>query len=556
MSRTSVVLAAGLALLGILLPVDALAAGLAGATSPMLATVRTGVWCFKAGLLLHAILLVVIPRLGIARVRSAALSPMTAEPARRTPQWEWALMAAILLVGALLRFYQLPNGLWFDEIQTLVEYVRDPMGQILTTYDSQNQHLFYSVLARISFNLFGESAHALRLPAAALGIGSIWAVYLFARLVTSRTEAVLAAAFLAFSYHHVWFSQNARGYTGLLLWTLLGSACFLRLLTGRYQRPWGLAVVYGLCMALAAYTHITAVLVVVAHFVVWLVLYLRARPPRGLDSWIPFFGIVFSATLTLQLYALVLPQVFGTVLHPPRGAATTAWQSPVWFLTEALRGLSRGVPGGWLTLAAGLVVVTAGLIGYWRRSRAVVAVMLLPAVVSGAAILFLEHNLWPRFFFFSAGFGILIVIRGGFALVEWFLPRRYRLVAPVVTTAVIVASALTIPRAWGPKQDFTSASEFLDHVTRPGDSVVTVDLTRFPYHDYYGKDYRPVDSLTQLEAIESADQRTWVLYTFPIRLAAVQPEIWARLQERYSTAATFPGTIGGGTIVVMKSKDL
>lgn len=555
MSRTSIVLAAGLVLLGVFLPVDGVAIGLAGSTSPMLDAVRTGVWCFKGFLLLHAILIVGIPRLAITRVRSAALSPITAEPARRTPQWEWAIMAAIVLVAALLRFYQLPNGLWFDEIQTLVEYVRDPMGQILTTYDSQNQHLFYSILARISFTLFGESAFSLRLPAAVMGIGSIWAVYLFGRLITGRVEAVLAAAFLAFSYHHVWFSQNARGYTGLLLWTLLGSACFLRLITGRYQRPWGLAILYGLSMALAAYTHITAVLVAVAHFILWLVLYLRAKPPRGLDSWIPAFGILFAATLTLQLYALVLPQVFSTVAHPPKGAATTAWQSPAWFLTEAMRGLSQGVPGGWLTLGAGLIVVTAGLWSFWRRSRAVVVMMVLPGVLSGAALLALEHNLWPRFFFFSAGFAVLIVIRGGFALVEWILPRRFRLVAPVVTTLVVLASAMTIPRAWGPKQDFTGASEFLDEVTRAGDSIVTVDLTRFPYQDYYRKSYRPVDSVAQLEAIEAADQRTWVVYTFPIRLAVVQPEIWHRLDERYSRAGFFPGTIGGGAIVVMKSKD-
>lgn len=521
----------------------------------MLATVRAGVWCFKAGLVLHAVLIAAIPAIPMLRVRSAALSPMTQEPTARAPRYEWALVAAILLVGALLRLYQLPNGLWFDEIQTLVEYVRRPMGQILTTYDSQNQHLFYSVLARLAFDLFGESALALRLPAAAMGILSLWAVYLFARLVTGRTESVLAAAFLAFSYHHVWFSQNARGYTGLLLWTLLGSACFLRLITGRYQRPWLLAMLYAACMALAAYTHITAVLVVVAHFITWLVLFFRAPSPRGLDGWIPFFGMAFAATLTLQLYALVLPQVFGTVLNPPRGAAATEWQSPLWFLTESLRGLRQGIPGGWLTLGLGGLVVAAGLASYWRRGRAILAVMLLPAAVSAAALLALQHNLWPRFFFFSAGFGILIVIRGGYALVERILPGRLALVAPAVTALVIAASATTVPRAWYPKQDFTRASEFLDTSVRPGDSIVTVDLTRFPYQAYYRRDYIPVDSLAQLTRIEAADRLTWVLYTFPIRLAVVQPQIWQRLESGYTEAARFPGTIGGGAIVVMKSRN-
>jgi mannosyltransferase len=556
MSRTSIVIAAALVLLGILLPPDALATALSGPGAPSLATLRAGVWCFKGVLLLHAILLIGIPRLPLVRTRSSALSPMTNEPVIRSPQWEWAVVAAIILVGALLRFYQLPNGLWFDEIQTLVDYVRDPMGQVITTYDSQNQHLLYSILARLTFNLFGESALALRMPAAIFGIASLWALYYFARLVTSRIEAILAMALMAFSYHHVWFSQNARGYTGLLFFALLGSAFFLRLLTGRYQHPWGVALAYGACMALAAYTHITAVLVAIAHFVIWVVLYLRSKDrPRGLDSWIPFFGVLFAATLTLQLYALVMPQVFATVLNPPLGAAPTQWQSPAWFLTESLRGLSQGVPGGWLTLGAGLVVVVAGIASYWRRSRAVVAIMLLPAVVSGLALIAMQHNLWPRFFFFSAGFAILIVIRGGFALTEWILPARLRLVAPLVTVLVIVASGLTVRNAWNPKQDFTRARDFVRNAASPDDAIVTVDLTRFPYRDYYGETYRAVESLPELEAIEASHRRTWVLYTFPIRLAVVQPGIWSRLQQQYTAAARFPGTIGGGAIVVMQSKE-
>jgi mannosyltransferase len=81
-----------------------------------------------------------------------------------------------------------------------------------------------------------------------------------------------------------------------------------------------------------------------------------------------------------------------------------------------------------------------------------------------------------------------------------------------------------------------------------------VDLTRYPYHDYYRKDYLAIDSLSALNRIEQEHRRTWVVYTFPIRLKVVQPEIWARLEESYVKAASFPGTVGGGTIIVMRSK--
>lgn len=554
MSRTNITFAGILALLGVLLPVDSVAVALAGAGSPTLVAVEHGVWIFKLMLLVHAALIIALPRLSISQTRSGALAPWVMKDAPLPSRWEWAMLSVLLLVGCLIRVYQLPNGLWFDEIQTLVDYVRLPMGHILTTYNSQNQHLFYSVVAGATTGIFGENAGTLRLPAAVFGIASLAAMYFFARMITGRIEALLVTALLTFSYHHVWFSQNARGYTGLLLFTLLASGFFVRMLAGRYRRPWLMMLGYGLAMALAAYTHITAVLVAVAHLVIWLILFLRAPRPRGFDAWVPCFAILVAATLTLQLYALVLPEVLGTVLHPPLGAATTVWQSPRWFFVEAVHGLSQGIPGGWFTLGAGLLVVSAGVVSYWKKSRALLAIMLLPALISGAALLALQHNLWPRFFFFSAGFAVLILVRGGFALVGWVLPARMQWVAPVVTVLVILASATTVPNAWYPKQDFSGAMTWVDREAGAADAVATVDLTRYPYQAFYRKAYVPVDSLPALQQLEQDHPHTWVLYTFPIRLAVVQPAIWERLQQRYTVAARFPGTVGGGAIVVMKSQ--
>ena len=43
----------------------------------------------------------------------------------------------------------------------------------------------------------------------------------------------------------------------------------------------------------------------------------------------------------------------------------------------------------------------------------------------------------------------------------------------------------------------------------------------------------------------------WVLYTFPVRLAATYPDLWGKLQAEYRTATVVPGTVGGGDIVIM-----
>src|SRR5690606_4557547 len=115
--------ALALALLGLVLPPGRTAALVAGAASPLLGDVVTGMWCLKAVLLVHAGLL-----LGLARLRpgGGGAEPLVAErvgergPAASAA--EWFVLATLLAAGAAVRLYGLGAGLWHDEIQTLVSY--------------------------------------------------------------------------------------------------------------------------------------------------------------------------------------------------------------------------------------------------------------------------------------------------------------------------------------------------------------------------------------------------------------------------------------------------
>jgi uncharacterized membrane protein len=114
-------------------------------------------------------------------------------------------------LAAVLACDRSDGGLWWDEIRTLIDSVRAPVAQIVTTFPSNNQHTLYSVLAHASIALFGDEAWSLRLPAALFGVATIPALYFLAREFVGRTEALLGCLLLVVSYHHVWFSQNARG---------------------------------------------------------------------------------------------------------------------------------------------------------------------------------------------------------------------------------------------------------------------------------------------------------------------------------------------------------
>jgi 4-amino-4-deoxy-L-arabinose transferase-like glycosyltransferase len=140
--------------------------------------------------------------------------------------WKW--LALLTALAAVLRAIGLDGGLWYDEIRTLLDSVCSPLYQILTVFPSNNQHTFYSVLAHFSIGAFGEHAWSLRQPSVVFGAATVPVLYLFAREFVGRTEALLASLLLTAAYHHVWFSQNARGCSALAFFTMLSSWPLLR----------------------------------------------------------------------------------------------------------------------------------------------------------------------------------------------------------------------------------------------------------------------------------------------------------------------------------------
>jgi hypothetical protein len=543
--------AAGILVILSLVPTGTYASVLleAGGSAAQAGQVHTGIWIAKAVLLLHALILLLAPA-GMGGDKGLLPPGNRGEFSRR----QWWILLGLVIIGTLLRVHQLGTGLWYDEIETLVRYARLPVKSIVITFDSQNQHVFYSVLSSLSIGVFGESAWALRLPAALFGVASLWAVWWLGRRITNEREALLATALLTFSYHHVWFSQNARGYTALLFWSLVGTGLFIELLRNGREGGWRGPVLYGLCMALAAYTHVTAVLVVVAHVLVLGGLWWRERGTAGRAGMPAFWGVLLATTFTLQLYALVLPQFLATLIAPSPHAVETVWKDPFWLALETLRGLAASIPGGWVALAGALAVGAAGMISFGRQSMALLTLLVLPGLLTGGLILGLGHNLWPRFFFFSAGFAVLVAIRGVFTLTRAFRLARPQLVATLASCCLVLGSAVTLARAWQPKQDYLGAAQFVRDAQGSNDAVVVVDLTEYPYRTYLQEPWSAVEDVTTLMEIERQHARTWVLYTFPIRLAVAHPDIWSRLQETYEMKAVFPGTVGGGAIVVMVNR--
>ena len=454
--------------------------------------------------------------------------------------------------GLVLRLPGLGGDLWMDEVFALVRFMRPPLLQILTTFTSDNQHLLYSAAAHLALYLPIGEAVAIRLPALGLGVASLWALVRLATPLAGRGAATWAAALMAASYHHAWFSQNARGYTGLLLATLLATDAYLRLERGESGAN---AWIYAAALALGAGMHLLMGFVGLAHL---LAAGAAAAMGRLTGSRLRHFAAAFAGggLLTILVYAAAFGEAVAFFTNPTARAygAAEGWTRPLWLLREAISGLASGFGAG-LVLGLGAVILAAApaLLGAWtlaRRRPTAVVLFLLPGALTLAALVVLDRHLWPRFFFHFLGFACLALVCGAMELSR--RTGRERL-GPWLCAALVAASLTTLPRLYRlPKQDFSGARSLVEASLAPGDVVVGVGLAGETYRLYYAPHWRLARTLEELEAAGAGAERVWAVYTLPGYLAQTRPELLAALESEYSLVGRLPGTLPGGELIVRR----
>jgi hypothetical protein len=465
------------------------------------------------------------------------------------------VLAALTVVGLALRLYRLDTGLWYDEIITLITSVRLPLGEILTHFPGNNDHPLYSLMAYFAVALFGEASWSLRIPAALFGVASIPMLYLVGTKVTGRFESILAASILTVSYHHIWFSQNARGYTTLTFAVLLST--YLMLCWFEHRKT-SYLIGYAVVAALGSYTHLTMVFVVVAHSLVCafeLFLRRRTRPEDWKRLSATFAG---SGLLTLLVYAPMVPEMI--VFFTTKTASSEEVATPVWAALEAVRGLQVGFGTVWVALAGG-AIFGFGMWSFFRERPTALYLFLLPLPVTVGLAIAMSRPIFPRFLFFAIGFGLLIVVRGAGAAgtsLGSLTPLRVhpRIVgmclASLFAAGAVGLSVRSLPYGFRyPKQDFVQAVEYVDQNAGASDVMAVVGETAStPVQRYLGRPWPRLESAGELEALRSIAEQVWVVYTFPAYIEAGQPELWATLSTDCDERRAFEGTVANGSVIV------
>jgi mannosyltransferase len=554
-------LALGLALLALslLIPGDLIAAKMIG-SSPSAA--HFGLTIFRICLALEGLLVAlwaVLPSDWLRGPGLPAFGPPRSEDGGAVPP-NWAALGVIVTVGAALRLIGLARNLWVDEIATVIGYLRLPPWRTLYTYHSPNQHLLYSFLGSVSLRMFGESEWSARLPAALFGVAGLVALYYLARAITSEREALLATAFLALSYHHVWFSQDARGYTSMLFWSTLAMGLFVRALRWNRPRLWVGYVVSTVLAIASVQVAANMFLGQVAGYFLTSGSLGRGNGDRRALTRCMVGSALLTVLLAVHVHSLVLPMIISFFATAPRAGMGSGITTPLEFLGLFREGLRAGFAG--IGVLGVLLLMAAGWLAYWRQSALLASVLVLPPAFGMAEIVILHYGAYPRAFLYVLPLAALMAVRGAMEVGGWAAQRapagRWRQLARAhlgvgLATAMLAVSAAALPLNYRyPKQDYTGALAFVDQHKGPADRISAAGMAAAVYRSYYAPGLDFPATPADLGALRGQDHAVWVLYSFPRDMRLRFPALYDYIRLHARIVTTFRGTVGDGTIYVTR----
>jgi 4-amino-4-deoxy-L-arabinose transferase-like glycosyltransferase len=425
------------------------------------------------------------------------------------------LLVAMTLLGLGLRLYRLDGrSLWLDELITAYS-ARQPSPEELMGYVRfwiDNTPLIW-IEAWLLRGL-GPSEVAVRLPFVVYGTLAIPAMYALGKALAGVRVGLVGALLMTIGPFAVWYSQEARHYAPLLLFTTLQMLLAYRAARRGRALDWvGLTVI----SALNLYTSYLAMPVTAVAYlyvgVVALAGWTKAPEKRSghREAARPVAYAVASAVGVVLAFAPWLPALGAFLAR--RDVGFGGLEAGKGNALSSLNGLDLGVPLG-LFAAAGLGVMVYRMgRGRWRAGLLVLMWVGLTIgffLVSSRGMLFAVQSrylstLYPAGLLL-ADVGLVAIAVAVGRIARSGRPRMVQGVALAVLLAVVVAwlgSAVVRSYAW-PKQDFREAARLVASQSSPGSVVLCFgmrDDMYIPeglqyYLDMYGAPQKAVDGRT------------------------------------------------------------
>jgi hypothetical protein len=524
---------------------------------------RAALWILGMAVLLHVALVLLIgaDAEGVATatlVSTALLSatlggaavvrlPVAHARLERTRTLFWRSHApevALLTLAALGLRLLVTRGIWLDEATTWYQASLPSLGIMLDDIRSTDVHPpLHHVIAWFSVRVFGDGELALRVPSIAAGVALVPALYATARELWDSRTGLIVASLATAAPILVWYSQEARMYSLLLLLGVLAAWAQARALRTGSPHAW---LAYAVSAAGVIYTQYFGVFLVLALQLAFVPAVLRRRRELG-GRWNPVLALAgttaLMAVLLAPLVSFALDQFTanesaGRGFQQPAQAggdvaetgneisAYSAITNVVWALWGYHAGSTMASFGALWPLALLLMLLLLGR-GGSPPTRRVAAAALVPPV-----LLTLLATQKP--FLFEVRYALpavpFLVLLGGRAIASWPHGRRASLVAACLATVTLLGGLAdqqlngTNPRFY----DFEGALAEVSDRARAGDVLLYEPMYLDNVVEYYapGLDARPLNTERLPEV--RRDRRVYLLGSFLDKPQSRQALVTAR----------------------------
>ncbi len=394
--------------------------------------------------------------------------------------WVWAVLALVLtLMAAAMRFYNLGEyGLWVDELISIkrvcgnmLEYNHRLVGYLPILFVLEIKGVdTASMISHESWAWAGAgvTAFSARLGPALVGIVSVPLLILAAKPVVGRRASLIFGLLLVVAVWHLYWSQNARFYTPLFLFSCLALLLYMDATRQRSNWKFALAMV---CLGLGFTSHPTGAFMGIAMAGDWLVGLARRK-----RVWIGPVG--WTVVGLCVVYFVYWCYMFAT----GHGLRTMKEQGNSYSQASLILGF--------VFMAQPVVVLVAGL-GAWlsiRESKREGWALMLGAITPLAILLIASFVSYAHFRYAFVGLGPVLVIAavGLDRLYEVLRPRAGFMAAGCPAALVVVACLLACFYYYRGGEGFRlrwdDAFAYVERHAKPGDVIYTDYLLGGEYY--------------------------------------------------------------------------
>ncbi len=422
------------------------------------------------------------------------------------------VVIALFFVAVASRFY----GIWeWDLVND--EYFT--ATRAYERYASIINPAYYSLVV-LTYKLFGDAEWLSRIPAFILAVFSIPVLYFSWSRNIGRNAALFASGILIVSAWHLWFSQYARFYIGVLLFSSLAYFFFFRAIYVEKLSNLIWAMVFSV---LAVSFHVTAIFVPVSVAVAYFAIFLFLKN----DEYVNLRNIKIYLVLCLIAGVLITPVLY-MVLDRWVSTRQTWGYGAILIIPQLVKYIQ--VP----------IVITAlfGWLVLLRKDRVAatffIIILVVPALFLIGSASFMAIS--PSYAFYILP---VVVLLAGIACeeVRKHMAATHSFVVSAVTFFLLIATLLP-----------GFASHFLDRTSFNFDSVVRFVDDNFQENDrvlsfkpgFAFPDGRAIDAVPfisferdntvdwykELQPLLEAENRTWIIVSSKRKPVASGLERW------------------------------